>query len=236
MNPGKRLPAPFIVWYVEGLEKTVMIDTGPPNQERSQRLHGDFKPAVSKEQETPQRLRQIGIKPEDVEILILTHLHWDHVGHVDKFPNARIFVSRKEFNYAMCPLPLDKFGYEVFQPGIEPVFLPSIPQFEFLDREEEILPGVKVFPTPGHTVGSTSVEVMTGNGPYVIASDSIYTYDHLKGNPAKKVKFLMPGIYADKEATWKSMEEILRRAKFDIYRVIPGHDFEVLKKKSFPEK
>ena len=234
---GKRANAPFIAWYIEGLEKKVMIDTGPPNQERAQRLHGAFKPTISPEQEGPQRLRQMGLNPEDIEILVLTHLHWDHVGQADKFPNARIFVSREEFNYAMAPLPPTRGGYETLTPGIEPVFLPAIPQFEYLEmREEEIIPGLKVFPTPGHTMGALSVEVATSDGPYIIASDAIFTYDHLRGDPAQNIPFLMPGIYMDFTAVWKSYERIYRRARFDIDRVIPGHDFEVLQRKSFPQK
>jgi hypothetical protein len=75
---------------------------------------------------------------------------------------------------------------------------------------------------------------MTANGPYIIASDAIYTYDNLKGDPSVNQPFLMPGIYMDLVATWHSVERIFRRAKFEINRVIPGHDYEVLKKKSFP--
>lgn len=232
---GKRLNQPFIAWYIDGLGKKVLIDTGPSPEERAQRLHKVLNPRVSRDQETPQRLMQLGIKPEEIEILVLTHLHWDHVGHVDRFGKARIFVTREEFNYAMCPLPPNRPGYETLMPGVEPVFMSSIPRFEFLDMaDEEILPGLKVFPTPGHTPGSISVEVMTADGPYIIASDAIYSYDNLKGDPATQQPFLMPGIYMDLVATWHSVERIYRRAKFEINRVIPGHDYEVLKKKSFP--
>ena len=232
---GKRVRAPFIAWYIEGLEKKVLIDTGPPSEERGQKLHAVLNPKVSPEQETPRRLLQMGIKPEDIEVLVLTHLHWDHVGQVDKFRKARIFVTREEFIYAMGPIPPGKVGYETLTPGVEPVFMPAIPQFEYLPMEEvEILPGLKVFPTPGHTPGSISVEVMTAQGPYVIASDAIYGYDNLKGDPANKLPFIMIGIYMDYLAAWKSMETIYRRARFDPKRVIPGHDFQVTAKKSYP--
>jgi N-acyl homoserine lactone hydrolase len=232
---GKRLNQPYVAWYVDGLSKKVLIDTGPSNEKRAQKLHKVHNPKVSHEQETPQRLRQIGIQPEDVEILVLTHLHWDHVGQVDKFSKARIFVSREEFRYAMCPLPPNRAGYEALQRGIEPVFMPCIPRFEYLDMaDQEIIPGVKVFPTPGHTLGSLSVEVATDQGPYIIASDAIYTYDNLKGDPANNLPFLMPGIYMDLVATWCSVERIYHRAQGEIQRVIPGHDYNVLKKKTFP--
>jgi glyoxylase-like metal-dependent hydrolase (beta-lactamase superfamily II) len=232
---GKKVKAPFIAFYIEGLEKKVLIDTGPRNQERSQRFHKALNPIISPEQEMPQRLRQIGLKPDDIEILVLTHLHWDHVGHADKLANARIFVSREEFNYAMAPLPPLRAGYENLLPGVEPVFLPVLHQFEYLEmREEEIIPGLKVFPTPGHTTGCISVEVETGNGPYIVSGDAVYSYDHLRGDPAQNLPFLMMGIYVDFAAVWKSYESIFRRARFDLDRVVPGHDFEVLKRKSFP--
>lgn len=232
---GKRVNAPFLAFYIEGLEKKVLVDTGPRDQDRSQRFHRALNPKISPEQEMPQRLRQIGLKPEDIEILVLTHLHWDHVGHADKFTNARIFVSREEFNYAMAPLPPSRAGYETLTPGVEPVFFPVLHQFEYLEmREEEIIPGLKVFPTPGHTTGCISVEVKTKNGPYIVSGDAVYSYDHLRGDPAQNLTFLMPGIYMDFAAVWKSYENIFRRARFDIERVVPGHDFDVIKKKSFP--
>jgi glyoxylase-like metal-dependent hydrolase (beta-lactamase superfamily II) len=232
---GKKVTGSLIACYIEGLDKKVLVDTGPPCQERAQRFHNSFKPRVDLEQETPKRLLQIGIKPQDIEIIVLTHLHWDHVGQVDKFPNARIFVSREEFLYSMCPLPPHRLGYEALQLGIEPVFLRSIPQFEYLDlSEKEIIPGLKVFPTPGHTPGSISVEVMTDQGPYIIAGDAISVYDNLKGDPENNLLFLMPGIYMDYIATWQSMERIYRKAHFEIERVIPGHDPAVFKRKSFP--
>lgn len=135
----------------------------------------------------------------------------------------------------MAPLPPTRGGYETLISGIEPVFLPVIHKFEYLEmREEGIIPGLKVFPTPGHTMGCISVEVTTGNGPCIFAGDAIYTYDPLRGDPAQNLSFLMPGIYMDFAAVWKSYESIYRRARFDIDRVIPGHDFEVFQRKSFP--
>jgi N-acyl homoserine lactone hydrolase len=141
---------------------------------------------------------------------------------VDKFPNARIFVSREEFIYAMCPLPPNRPGYEALQLGIEPVFMPIISQIEYMGLwEQEIIPGLKIFPTPGHTPGSMAVEVMTAQGPCIIAGDAVHVYDH---SP-----FLMYGSFVDLMASWKSMELIYGRVRGNLRRVIPGHDFEVFK-------
>jgi N-acyl homoserine lactone hydrolase len=232
---GKKVKGAFIASYIQGLEKNVLVDTGPPCEERAQKFHSVHNPRVSPEQEAPQRLLHLGVKPEDVEIIILTHLHWDHTSQVDKFPNARIFVAREEFKYAMCPFPPGQLGYEALQLGMEPVFLRALQQFEYLEYlEREIIPGLKVFPTPGHTPGSISVEVETAEGPYIIAGDAVNVYANLKGDPARHLPFLMYGSYVDMAASWQSMERIYRRARFDLNRVIPGHDPEVFTRKSFP--
>jgi N-acyl homoserine lactone hydrolase len=232
---GTKVKSPFIAFYVEGLDKKVMVDLGPASEERARRFHMIHNPTVSPEQETPQRLQQMGVKPEEIEIVILTHLHWDHVGHVGKFPYARIFVSQEEFKSAMCPLPSNRIAYEALQLGIEPVFMSAIPQIEYLGLwEREIIPGLKVFPTPGHTLGSMSVEVMTAQGPYIITGDAVHMYENLKEDPINHAPFLMYGSYVDLKASWNSMELIYERVRGNIDRIIPGHDFEVLKRKSFP--
>ncbi len=94
--------------------------------------------------------------------------------------------------------------------------------------------GLKVFPTPAHTRGLIAAEVMTDRGPYIIAGDAAYVYHNLKGDPAHHARFLMYGSYVDLMASWKSMERICERVKGDIDRVIPGHEPEVIKRKSFP--
>jgi len=232
---GVKAKGAFIATFIDGLEKKVLVDTGPSGQERAWKYHSFHNPSVSPEQEAPRRLLQMGVKPEEIEILILTHLHWDHCGQADKFPNARIFVAREEFKYAMCPLPPNQPGYEALQLGMDPIFLRVIRQMEYLDQSErEIIPGLKVFPAPGHTPGSIAVEVMTGEGPCIIAGDAVNVYANLKGDPAHNLPFLMYGSYVDLAAAWRSMEQIYRRAQFDLNRVIPGHDPEVLRRKSFP--
>jgi hypothetical protein len=72
------------------------------------------------------------------------------------------------------------------------------------------------------------------NGPYIVSGDAVYSYNHLRGDPAQNLSFLMPGIYMDFAAVWKSYENICSRVRLNIDRAIPGHEFEVFKRKSFP--
>ena len=77
------------------------------------------------------------------------------------------------------------------------------------EAEQQILPGISAFFTPGHSPGSMSVAVETADGPYVIAGDAVMTYDNLRGDPAKRQKFLPIGRYTDIFQVFDSLERIL---------------------------
>jgi N-acyl homoserine lactone hydrolase len=102
---------------------------------------------------------------------------------------------------------------------------------ERLEGESELLPGITVFPTPGHSPGHQSVAVNTEGGVHVIAGDAVFSYDNLE--PADdNLKFTIMGRFMDIVASWRSMEEIVRRA--DV--VLPGHDIRVMDFEVYPRK
>jgi glyoxylase-like metal-dependent hydrolase (beta-lactamase superfamily II) len=112
-------------------------------------------------------LKERGLTPEDVDIVLLTHLHFDHVNNVDLFKRARILVSKAEWVYAANPHPDDHFV---------PCHIRSIlseMNLKLFDEPPEIASGVKVIATPGHTPGHCSVLVTTDTGITAIAGDAI---------------------------------------------------------------
>lgn len=95
--------------------------------------------------------------------------------------------------------------------------------FEKLDGEAEILPGIRVFPTPGHSPGHQSVCVDTEGGVHVIAGDAVFSYDNL--DPAgEHPPFTIMGRFMDIVAAWRSVEDIFSRA--DV--LLPGLDMRTL--------
>jgi len=101
------------------------------------------------------------LKPEDIEIVIVTHLHYDHIALAGLYKNARFIVQKKELEYALNPHPVDAFFYD--RSTFEGIHM------ELVEGEKEIIPGVTVFHTPGHTPGGQSVEIETDTGKVVIA-------------------------------------------------------------------
>jgi len=127
-------------------------------------------------------LCDLGIKPQDVNIVINTHLHFDHCGWntrrlegmtVPTFPRARYFIQRGEWEQAMTPTERDRASY------IEEFFAPAEPQTEFVDGDAEIVPGIHLEVVPGHTRHLQCVRIEScGECAYFI-SDTVPTTAHL---------------------------------------------------------
>jgi glyoxylase-like metal-dependent hydrolase (beta-lactamase superfamily II) len=230
-EPGKRVAA-----YIGGAKKKIVVDTGPPDLEHIKKYH-PASPSLPRkpEQELEAQLAKAGVKLEEIDIVILTHLHWDHVGQVNKFLNAEFIVSQEELRFALAPPPCLLADYEALQLGIQPPFLKVIDRIKTVDmKDKEIVEGVRVIPLPGHTPGSIGVVVETAKGPYVITGDAVNKYGNLKGAPEEHQPYLLGGIYTDMIAMWKSMELIDEIVKHDFSKVIPGHDPFVFEKERYP--
>ncbi|MDW8045348.1 MAG: N-acyl homoserine lactonase family protein [Nitrososphaerota archaeon] len=230
---GEKVPTKFMAFLIEGTEAKILVDAGPPlDVEKVTKYHPYVNLTRSPMQMIEARLASIGIKPEDIDIVIFTHLHWDHVGTVKKFTNAEFIVSKEEYRFALDPIPPLYVAYEHLTLGIKPEFLEVA--FTTVRGEKEIAKGVNVFPTPGHTPGHQSVAVETDNGTYVIAGDAVPSYENLKGEPGLKQPYIVSGIYVNMIDFWESIAKIHEIVGKDIYRVLPGHDPNVMRKKEYP--
>ncbi len=201
---------PVTVFLVEGDSKLIMIDTGMSCTEIAHKYHhpGSYQPEGYAIHE---QLQKLGVSPADVDLVILTHLHWDHVYHLDKFTKAKFFVQRREYEFALNPIPLYYKSYEYPVLGLTPQF-DGIP-LELLDGETQLADGISVYPTPGHSVGHQTVAVNTAMGVYHCCGDAIFTYDNLKPIPKIHYTITPPARFQDIVNSWKSIEEIKKRAR-----------------------
>jgi glyoxylase-like metal-dependent hydrolase (beta-lactamase superfamily II) len=130
----------------------------------------------------PEELARRGLKLADIDLVISTHLHFDHCGWnvrregsklVPAFPRARYFVQRGEWEHALAPTQRDRASY------IEDFFRAAEPQTEFLDGDAEILPGVHVEVMPGHTRHMQCVEIASEGEKAYFISDLVPMSAHL---------------------------------------------------------
>ena len=241
---------PDFTFLIEGGDKLILVDTGMSWNEHADKYHHGpsmQRPGVD---DIESRLAQAGYKPEDVDIVIFTHLHWDHVFYIEKFVNARFIVNEVEWNYAHNPVSLhfksycrpiickdgdvtykDQFiaPYDIVDEAAG-INVPA--RFETVRGEVEIVPGVTVFESFGHSPGSMSVMVQTEKGPYFCVGDAVFVMGNIDA-PQDMVEKLHydicpPGRYVDMVAAWQGIREFLRRcnrAGVDPYKhLLLAHD------------
>jgi N-acyl homoserine lactone hydrolase len=224
---GREVKIPATAWYLTDGQHRIMVDTGMCHTQLAERHHkGSWQDPGEAVHE---KLLATGVDPAEIELIIFTHLHWDHFHNLDKFPNARFVVNKQELAFALDPIPPYYKSYEHHKLGMKAPFV-DVPM-DTLEGESELLPGITVFPTPGHSPGHQSVAVNTEAGLHVIAGDAVFSYDNLE--PAdENLEFTIMGRFMDIVASWRSLEEIVRRA--DV--VLPGHDIRVMDVEIYPRK
>jgi glyoxylase-like metal-dependent hydrolase (beta-lactamase superfamily II) len=128
-------------------------------------------------------LRRLGIDPAAVALLLVTHVHWDHVGNVQLFANARIAVTEADFTFWTAdPLALrPQFAEHSDPAGIEGLRAAQAQgRVALLGDRTEVAPGITAIRVGGHTPGQLILTVPGEHGPLVLASDAIHYYDELE--------------------------------------------------------
>jgi len=130
----------------------------------------------------PASLAELGLRPEDIHIVINTHLHFDHCGWntlrvdgktVPTFPRARYLIQRGEWERAVNPSERERASY------LQEFFLPAESHTEFLEGDAEVVPGVRVEVVPGHTRHLQGVRIESGDECAFFISDTVPTAVHL---------------------------------------------------------
>lgn len=222
--PNEKIPLPVFTFLIEGAEKLVLVDTGMAWTERANEYHhpGSWQ---GEGEDIESQLKKAGYQPSDVEMVIFTHLHWDHMYYLEKFTNAKLIVHKREWEFANNPIPLYYKSYEYPALGLEAPFKGR--DFETVEGETEILPGIRVFESFGHSPGHMSVEVDTDEGSYICAGDSIFVMGNLNPIPELHYNISPPGRFYNIVESWKSIEYQKERAKDPSFLLL-AHDKALL--------
>ncbi len=153
---GTSYVIPIYSWYLEGGGKNILVDTGEmmpiQSKDREQKINGRI-------YNFEEGLGRWGLKPEDIDIVIHTHLHNDHCENDYKCTNALFYIHENELIRLHNPHPLDFRYVEEYLEDIE-----ERGQILEVHEDMEILPGIRVIHTPAHTEGGLTVSVQTEKG------------------------------------------------------------------------
>ncbi len=157
---GKPYTIPIYCWYLEGGDKKILVDTGEMRPIQSEDREKNIGGRIYTFEEG---LKKWGLKPEDIDVVIHTHLHADHCENDYKCTNAVFYVHEKELETISDPHPLDyryveDYIYEIKEAG----------QIRPVSGDQEILPGISVIHTPAHTPGGQTILIDTAKGKAAI--------------------------------------------------------------------
>jgi glyoxylase-like metal-dependent hydrolase (beta-lactamase superfamily II) len=220
-DPSLRFDASLMVWLIKGADgQNILVDTG-------------FRPDAPKASDEVMRtylrpdlaVAKLGIQPEEISDIILTHLHWDHADGLPLFPNAHVWVQKSELEY-YSTVAWQEDGDIT---GVEPRTIPELVKLNtegrvtLVDGDDiEIFDGIRVYTGPRHTFASQYLGVNTSGGTVIIASDAIWLYANLELGLANRITF-------DSEADLVSFDRMGQLASKPDW-ILPGHDRAVFAK------
>ena len=219
---GEKISIAMVVWLIRGGGHNILFDSG---------YHRDtfLKYFPSTEYIRPdEAVKLAGVAPEEVTDIVISHAHWDHLGGIDLFPKATVWIQKEEFRY---------YTADAWQPGgnhggIDPedvrqlVKLNTEGRLHLVDGDNvEIFPGIRAYTGARHTFASQYLRV-DGNPAFVLASDNCYLYRNLAEHKASATF-----SEADQAANLKNQARMIELAG-SADRVVPGHD--MLQFQKFP--
>ncbi len=178
MNVGVKIDTAIMFFVIKGAGNNILVDTGIGDAETVMKYHPH---KITRYRDFETGLRTVGLRPDEIDIVICTHLHWDHCSNNHLCRNARIIVQRDEIRYAIAPLPAHALAYETQVVGMTPAWLAALGRTEVIDGDREIVPGVDVVKIPSHSPGFQGVNVRTTKGTYFIASDFCPLFENWEG-------------------------------------------------------
>ncbi|GMV06861.1 MAG: MBL fold metallo-hydrolase [Gemmatimonadota bacterium] len=214
-DPAERMDIAMVFWLVRGEGRVVLFDSG---FHRERWFSAGFD--VADYLRPDSALMLVGVLPEDVTDLVVSHAHWDHMGGIDLFPGATVHIQREEYAYYAGPAWREggRHGGIDEEDIVALVRRNMAGKVALVDGDDvEVLPGIRAYTGARHTYASQYV-VVEGAEPYVLASDNCYLFRNLETRAAGAT--FTPEDRAGNVAALERMERLAGSPA----RVVPGHD------------
>ncbi|MFV0294599.1 MAG: N-acyl homoserine lactonase family protein [Hyphomicrobiaceae bacterium] len=205
----------YFVWVITGPAGAIVMDLGFTADMARQRKREFLRCPI-------ESLKLVGVDARDVDDVIVSHMHYDHAGNLDKFPKARFHIQAREMAYATgkyMRYPKPGHSYHV-EDVCDMVRLNFKGRVEMHEGMVEIAPGITLHPAPGHADGLQVARVHTRRGWVVLASDATHYYENFLLNRPFSTAFHI-GEMLD---AYRTLERLAPTAR----HIIPGHDPHVM--------
>jgi N-acyl homoserine lactone hydrolase len=226
---GEKIWRPYIFWIIEGAEKNIIVDTAIHAEDYKSHHKGFKNLPIEHLMSFEEGLSKASLTPDDIDIVIQTHLHFDHCHNTLKCKNARVLVQEGELRFARDPHP-------VFASMYDPRLFDTL-DFETVRGQKRVLPGIEVIPAPGHTPGCQAVAVDTEAGRAIISGfcstmENFFPAENIQEtvSPFAGYPVIIPGIHYNAFEAYQSIMKI--KALADI--VLPVHEPDLMNVDTIP--
>lgn len=215
------MPLDYFVWLVRGNGRELLVDTGFSAAAAARRGREHLRCPT-------QGLRLLGTDPGALTDVVVTHLHYDHVGNFELFPQATLHLQDLEMRYATGRY----MGHACFSGAFDVEDVVGMVRrvyagrVRFHDGDAQILPGVSVHLIGGHTMGLQVVRVATRRGAVVLASDASHFYANMEEGRPFPIVWSVAGMVEG----YRRLRELAESPA----HIIPGHDPRVLERYPAP--
>lgn len=216
---SRKMDIAMMVWLVRGNGHNILVDSGFYRDQFIKQWHPkDFvKPSEA--------IARLGLKPEDITDVVITHMHWDHADGMDLFPKARIWLQKDELEYYAGAAWQSRNTHGGIDPDdiLAAVKLNTQGRVTLVNGDaQEILPGVTCYLGGKHTYASQYLGINTAQGTVVLASDNMYLYENLE-------KHIAIAATLDADSNLRAQDRMKQLAASPQF-IIPGHDPAVMTK------
>lgn len=215
------MPMDYFVWLIRGAGRAVVVDAGFTAEIAAQRKRTFLRCPID-------ALSLFGVDPAAVEHVVLTHLHYDHVGNFYRFPVAEFHLQEPELHYAVGR----HMRYSVLARAFEVDDVVGIVRLNYARRvrlhngEVQLAPGITLHPAPGHSAGLQFVRVNTRRGAVVLASDVTHFYENFESGRPFTTVFSVADML-------ESFDRLIAAAPSPAH-IVPGHDPLVMQRYPAP--
>lgn len=221
---------PFFYILIQNKEHNILFDIGYRNDAKEGQKDWSKLFGGSNIETPAQLLNKVNLTPNDIDIVILSHLHFDHAGNIDRFPNAQFYVQKEELDGWVSSLSLPDKVREWVWIATDIDHINDLMEVAAENRltliEEdnfEVVEGIKVHQAKGHTFGTQAITVETKKGTYALAQDVVYTYENA-------VDYKPLGLGLDNIEQLMSIHKVNQLVGGNVDFIIPGHDMAVFDK------
>jgi glyoxylase-like metal-dependent hydrolase (beta-lactamase superfamily II) len=212
---GKKMISPFMCFLIKADEGNILVDAGLHPEDVA--LMARTAPiTMPEEKQLPQQLKSVGLSMEDINTVIMTHMHPDHAGWLNQLTKAEVVIQREEHYMAFDPMPYTKYFRNRYNS-------PNI-KWKLIDGDHVLMPGITLLLTPGHTAGGQTVMVdLPKSGTILLVGDAGFLLENFE-------KERIPTSFHDPKEALLSIKRINTWARVRNARIFPTHDFEYYSK------